>query len=140
MEDYQRRKSTKKVASRQSSSASPTLSSLSTPETINLGDTGDFMDIERPLGNKVEKERLGKCKGKGHTEEDDSSATIAKLLKEIREEKKQMNALKVDIMNRGGAGYSASGLFEPSTPNERSTSGRSMMSWQDVYNIAVKWR
>ncbi|KAK1269258.1 hypothetical protein QJS04_geneDACA006309 [Acorus gramineus] len=43
-------------------------------------------------------------------------------------------------MNRGGAGCSTSGLSEPSTPNERSTSGRSMMSWQDVYNIAVKWR
>lgn len=45
--------------------------------------------------------------------------------------------------NRGGAGCSTSSSFETSTSYgivEDRSFGRSLMSWQDVYSIAVKWR
>lgn len=45
--------------------------------------------------------------------------------------------------NRGGAGCSTSSFSEPSTSygiTEERSFGRSMMRWQDVYSLAVKWR
>lgn len=45
--------------------------------------------------------------------------------------------------NRGGAGCSTSSSSETSTSygiTEANSSARSMMSWHDVYSVAVKWR
>lgn len=45
--------------------------------------------------------------------------------------------------NRGGAGCSTSSFSEPLTSygiTEERSFGRSMMKWQDVYSLAVKWR
>eukprot|EP00261_Vitis_vinifera_P021485 XP_010652744.1 PREDICTED: suppressor of RPS4-RLD 1 isoform X3 [Vitis vinifera] len=46
-------------------------------------------------------------------------------------------------LNRGGAGCSTSSSSETSTSysiTEDRSSGRPMMSWHDVYSLAVKWR
>ncbi|GAB4849033.1 Suppressor of RPS4-RLD 1 [Ancistrocladus abbreviatus] len=49
----------------------------------------------------------------------------------------------VTSQNRGGPGCSTSGPSETPTSfgnSEDRSSSRSMMSWQDVYSVAVKWR
>lgn len=53
--------------------------------------------------------------------------------------------INVPSQNRGGAGCSTSSSSETSasfsTAEDRSSSsGRPVMSWQDVYSLAVKWR
>ncbi|XP_059623973.1 suppressor of RPS4-RLD 1 isoform X2 [Cornus florida] len=51
--------------------------------------------------------------------------------------------ISIPSQNRGGAGCSTSNSSETSTSygvTEDRSSGRSMMSWHDVYSFAVKWR
>jgi hypothetical protein len=61
--------------------------SPSTPDSINIGEndifTNDFVDSERPLGGKVENERLNKQNSKNS-----ASVDVAGILNEINEEKK----------------------------------------------------
>ncbi|XP_060970422.1 suppressor of RPS4-RLD 1 isoform X2 [Cannabis sativa] len=62
-----------------------------------------------------------------------------------RNSKKARRREKVNMpsQNRGGAGCSTSGYSETSTTYgtlEDKSFGNTMMSWQDVYSLAVKWR
>lgn len=56
--------------------------------------------------------------------------------------KKEKFALPVQ--NRGGGSCSTSSISEPSTSfsnaEDKMISKRHLLSWQEVYNIAVKWR
>ncbi|KAF2298127.1 hypothetical protein GH714_015310 [Hevea brasiliensis] len=57
--------------------------------------------------------------------------------------KKARRRINMPSQNRGGAGCSTSSSSESSTlygVAEDKTSGRYMMSWQDVYSLAVRWR
>ncbi|KAI5684482.1 hypothetical protein M9H77_05710 [Catharanthus roseus] len=68
-----------------------------------------------------------------------SSKGTAKSGRKIRRKDK----LNPPSQNRGGAGCSTSSFSETSTPYaslEERSSGRTGMSWHDVYNVAVKWR
>ncbi|RWR81440.1 suppressor of RPS4-RLD 1 [Cinnamomum micranthum f. kanehirae] len=69
-----------------------------------------------------------------------SSKNAPKSGKKARRKEK----VAVASQNRGGAGCSTSSSSEPSTSygfsDDRSAYGRSMMSWQEVYNLGVKWR
>ncbi|XP_024019757.1 suppressor of RPS4-RLD 1 isoform X2 [Morus notabilis] len=50
--------------------------------------------------------------------------------------------INMPCQNRGGAGCSTSGYSEPTSYNtlEDKSSSNFMLSWQDVYSLAVKWR
>lgn len=51
--------------------------------------------------------------------------------------------INMPSQNRGGAGCSTSSLSETSASYgtmEDKSSGNSIMSWQNVYSLAVKWR
>lgn len=51
--------------------------------------------------------------------------------------------LNMPSQNRGGAGCSTSGYSETTTSYgtlEDKSFGNSMISWQDVYTLAAKWR
>ncbi|XP_050205125.1 suppressor of RPS4-RLD 1 [Mercurialis annua] len=57
--------------------------------------------------------------------------------------KRTRRRINMPSQNRGGAGCSTSSLLETSTSygvTEEKLSGRHMMSWQDLYSLAVKWR
>lgn len=57
--------------------------------------------------------------------------------------KRTRRRINMPSQNRGGAGCSSSGFSDSSTSYgiaEDKTSGRYMMSWQDVYSVAVRWR
>ncbi|XP_062101861.1 suppressor of RPS4-RLD 1 [Humulus lupulus] len=56
---------------------------------------------------------------------------------------RRRDRINMPSQNRGGAGCSTSGYSETSTAYgtlEDKSFGNTMMSWQDVYSIAVKWR
>ncbi|XP_042494267.1 suppressor of RPS4-RLD 1 [Macadamia integrifolia] len=68
-----------------------------------------------------------------------SSKRAAKIGKTVRKKEKTY----VLSQNRGGVGCSTSSSSETSTSsgiNEDRGLSRSMMSWQDIYSLAVKWR
>lgn len=69
-----------------------------------------------------------------------SSKNATKNGKKVRKKEK----VNVTSQNRGGACCTTSSSSEPSTSygfsEDKSASGRFMMSWQEVYNLAVKWR
>lgn len=50
--------------------------------------------------------------------------------------------INLPCQNRGGAGCSTSGYSETTSYNtlEDKSSSNFMLSWQDVYSLAVKWR
>uniref|UniRef100_A0A2P2MBV0 Uncharacterized protein n=1 Tax=Rhizophora mucronata TaxID=61149 RepID=A0A2P2MBV0_RHIMU len=57
--------------------------------------------------------------------------------------KRGRRRINIPSQNRGGAGCSTSSASETSTTygiTEDRSSNRFMMSWQDVYSVAVKWR
>ncbi|KAB5547876.1 hypothetical protein DKX38_011282 [Salix brachista] len=57
--------------------------------------------------------------------------------------KRVRRRINIPSQNRGGAGCSTSSSSETTTSYgvlEDRSSGRSMMSWKDVYSMAVKWR
>ncbi|XP_075633077.1 uncharacterized protein LOC142605542 isoform X3 [Castanea sativa] len=70
-------------------------SSPSTPESINIGEDDvshdTFVDLERPLDKKVEKERVSKRKN-----EDNASLKLTGILNEIEEEK-NINDKEIEI-------------------------------------------
>ena len=54
-----------------------------------------------------------------------------------------MERFNIPSQNRGGAGCNTSGYSETSTTYgtlEDKIFGNTMMSWKDVYSIAVRWR
>lgn len=56
---------------------------------------------------------------------------------------RRRDRINIPSQNRGGAGCSTSGYSETTTSQsilEDKSSGSSMISWQDVYSLAVKWR
>ncbi|KAK9286712.1 hypothetical protein L1049_015115 [Liquidambar formosana] len=68
-----------------------------------------------------------------------SNKSTSKHNKKVRRKEK----INLPSQNRGGAGCSTSSSSETSTSysiTEDKPFGRSMMSWQDVYSLAVKWR
>ncbi|KAJ4963031.1 hypothetical protein NE237_022970 [Protea cynaroides] len=68
-----------------------------------------------------------------------SSKRAAKIGKAVRKKEKSY----VLSQNRGGVGCSTSSSSETSTScgtNEDRGLNRSIMSWQDIYSLAVKWR
>ncbi|XP_043715068.1 suppressor of RPS4-RLD 1 isoform X2 [Telopea speciosissima] len=68
-----------------------------------------------------------------------SSKRAAKIGKTVRKKEKAY----VLSQNRGGVGCSTSSTSETSTScgsNDDRGLSRSMMSWQDIYSLAVKWR
>ncbi|KAL6993814.1 Suppressor of RPS4-RLD 1 [Sarracenia purpurea var. burkii] len=68
-----------------------------------------------------------------------SNKSTSKYGKKARRKEK----INIPSQNRGGAGCSTSCSSETSTSygiTEDKSSGRSMMSWHDVYSLAVKWR
>ena len=71
-------------------------SSPSTPELINIGEDDvshdTFVDLERPLDKKVEKERVSKRKN-----EDNTSSKLTGILNEIEEEK-NINGKEIEIL------------------------------------------
>jgi hypothetical protein len=57
--------------------------------------------------------------------------------------KRVRRRINIPSQNRGGAGCSTSSSSETTTSYgvlEDRSSGRSTMSWKDVYSMAVKWR
>ncbi|KAF7145479.1 hypothetical protein RHSIM_Rhsim04G0125600 [Rhododendron simsii] len=70
--------------------------SLSTPKLVDLGE-GDatFVDLERPPGNKGEKERLKKRK-----KAEISTSPLAGILTVIKEEQKKASDKKLDIIQQ----------------------------------------
>lgn len=84
MEDYEiKQQKTKKTAT-------PGVSSCS-PATINLEDMNEtaglkYVDLERPLGRKAEKERQNNCK-RSDGGNDGTSLPATVLLAEMREER-----------------------------------------------------
>ncbi|KAL5993851.1 hypothetical protein ACLOJK_038208 [Asimina triloba] len=69
-----------------------------------------------------------------------SSKNAMKIGRKARRKEK----LSAPSHNRGGAGCSTSTSSEPTTSygsiDDRSTSNRFALSWQEVYSLAVKWR
>lgn len=68
-----------------------------------------------------------------------SSKSSSKHSKRARRKEK----LILPSQNRGGAGCSTSSLLELATSSgsvEEKASSRSIMSWRDLYSLAVKWR
>uniref|UniRef100_A0A2N9EEQ3 No apical meristem-associated C-terminal domain-containing protein n=1 Tax=Fagus sylvatica TaxID=28930 RepID=A0A2N9EEQ3_FAGSY len=75
----------------------PITSSPTLPESIHLDEDNDesnaFVDLERPLGKKAEKERLKKRKS-----QDNMVSSLATKLDEIKEEKKKIHEEKMESM------------------------------------------
>ncbi|CAL5396719.1 unnamed protein product [Camellia sinensis] len=69
------------------------------PEAINLADDDvshdAYVDLERPLGRKAEKERLNKRKSK-----DSAGSNYAGILNGIMEDKKKANDKKMEILEK----------------------------------------
>ncbi|XAR57739.1 hypothetical protein NMG60_11025991 [Bertholletia excelsa] len=68
-----------------------------------------------------------------------SNKSISKNGKRARRKEK----INIPSQNRGGAGCSTTSSSETSTSfgsTDDRSSGRSIMSWHDVYSLAVKWR
>ncbi|KAF7143236.1 hypothetical protein RHSIM_Rhsim05G0092900 [Rhododendron simsii] len=88
LEDFERRKPKK--------NKTWTVPSPSTPELVDLGE-GDatFVDLERPPGNKGEKERLKKRK-----KAEISTSPLAGILTDIKEEQKKASDKKMDIIQQ----------------------------------------
>ena len=77
-----------------------TTTSPSTPilvEEDNL--TSTFVDLERPLGRKAEKEQLKKKKGKDQIYDNMTTPTSV-LLEKYIEEKKEMESKRMDYYSR----------------------------------------
>ncbi|KAI8007800.1 hypothetical protein LOK49_LG07G00817 [Camellia lanceoleosa] len=74
-------------------------SSPFTPEAINLAEDDvshdAYVDLERPLGRKAEKERLNKRKSK-----DSAGSNYAGILNGIMEDKKKANDKKIEILEK----------------------------------------
>ncbi|CAL5340630.1 unnamed protein product [Camellia sinensis] len=76
-----------------------TTSSPCTPDSINLGEDdvspNDFVDLQRPTGRKVEKERLNKRKNK-----ESIHSSITKTLEDIKQDKKKMIDKKIEMIDK----------------------------------------
>ncbi|KAL7236176.1 hypothetical protein ACSBR1_019439 [Camellia fascicularis] len=78
------------------STKNPTLTTIppSTPDTVNLGDDDGshdaFVDLERPIGRKVEKERIKKRKSG-----DCMTSPLAGILTEIKDDNKKNSEKKL---------------------------------------------
>ncbi|KAF8400428.1 hypothetical protein HHK36_013726 [Tetracentron sinense] len=81
----------------------PTSSYPSTPDSINLGEDDDshgtFIELERPLRRKAKKEVLNKRKGKSH-KDDYLNSPLAGLLREIKEDKRKLQAERMQMYER----------------------------------------
>ncbi|CAL5433568.1 unnamed protein product [Camellia sinensis] len=84
----------KKLKKKTSATSSPFA-----PEAINLAEDDvshdAYVDLERPLGRKAEKERLNKRKSK-----DSASSNYARILNGIMEDKKKANDKKMEILEK----------------------------------------
>ncbi|KAG5540990.1 hypothetical protein RHGRI_021023 [Rhododendron griersonianum] len=88
LEDFERRKSKK--------NKTWIVPSPSTPELVDLRESdATFVDLERPPGNKGEKERLKKRK-----KAEISTSPLAGILTDIKEEQKKASDKKMDIIQQ----------------------------------------
>ncbi|KAL7206007.1 hypothetical protein ACSBR2_018840 [Camellia fascicularis] len=70
-----------------------------TPDTVNLGDDygshDAFVDLERPIGRKAEKERIKKRKSGNYM-----TSPLTGILTEIKEHNKKNSEKKIEILEK----------------------------------------
>ncbi|KAJ0111154.1 hypothetical protein Patl1_01974 [Pistacia atlantica] len=91
-EDCQKKKPIKK----KDKSPTPTLETKVNFRDDNIT-SPNFVDIERPPGRKIEKDRK---KRKGKDTENDSTGSYVNLLQEMRDEKRQFNEKKLELFEK----------------------------------------